>query len=57
MRGKVILEFKPLINLAIQFCQSAGRPDEAYAAIGDWLVELKQSVGRMRPIQETVLMN
>lgn len=57
IRGKTIREFEPLMNLAIEFFNAQGRPDEAYTMIGDWLTEINRYVSRMRPVAETVLMN
>ncbi len=57
VRGKVIREFEPLMNLAIQFYQAQGRPDEAFSMVGDWLTEVRRYVGQMRPICQTIQMN
>jgi len=57
IRGKAIRAFEPLMNLAVTFFKSEGRPDEAYTVVGDWLMEVKRYVGRMRPVAETVSMN
>lgn len=57
MRGNVIRAFEPLFDLAIRFHRTEGRPDEAYAWVGDWLTEVKRYVSRTRPFEEAVRMN